>query len=48
MQMFNQAVEVTSTQTVYEWNNIPMIVGLIFALAGSFFVAIYFLRRRKK
>jgi hypothetical protein len=47
--MFNDAVEVTSTQTtVYAWNNIPMIVALLFALAGAFFVSIYFLRRRKK
>ena len=28
--------------------NPPMIVALIFALAGAFFVSIYFLRRRKK
>jgi hypothetical protein len=45
--LFADAVEIT-TNTVYVWNNIPMIVGLLFALAGAFFVSIYYLRRRKR
>ena len=45
--LFADAWEIT-TITVYAWNNAPMIVGLLFALAGAFFVSIYFLRRRKK
>ncbi len=40
-------VEVTTT-TVYFWNNIPIDIALLFALAGAFFVSIYFLRRRNK
>ena len=44
--LFADAVEVTTTN-VYAWNNTPMIVGLLFALAGAFFVSIYYLRRRK-
>lgn len=32
----------------YPYDDIAMIVALLFALGGSVFVAIYFLRRRKK
>ncbi len=46
--IFAQAADtVTTTTTVYQWNNIPMIVGLFFAVAGAFFIGIYVLRRRK-
>jgi hypothetical protein len=41
------AQEVVTTGTLYTWVDNPMIVALIFALAGAFFVSIYFLRRRK-
>ena len=43
---FAEAVRVT--HTVYAWNNTPTIVGLLFGLAGAFFVSIYYLRRRNK
>ena len=33
---------------VYTWIDSPMIVALVFALAGACFIGIYFLRRRKK
>lgn len=45
--LFADAVEVTTTKTVYAYDNTAMIVGLLFALAGAFFVSIYYLRRRK-
>ena len=38
--------EVT-TGTIQTWVNAPMVVALIFGLAGGFFIAILFLRRRK-
>ena len=38
--------EIVTTSTVYTWVNNPMIVALIFALAGAIFISIYFLRRR--
>jgi hypothetical protein len=37
-----------TTGTVYSWVDTPMAVALLFALAGSFFVVIYFLRTRRK
>jgi hypothetical protein len=40
--------EIVTTSTIYTWIDSPMIVALIFALAGAFFVSIYFLRRRRK
>jgi len=36
------------TVIVYTWIDSPMIVALVFALAGACFVCIYFLRRRRK
>jgi hypothetical protein len=33
---------------VFTWINSPMIVALVFALAGAVFISIYFLRRRRK
>jgi Flp pilus assembly protein TadB len=36
------------TVIVYTWIDSPMIVALVFALAGACFVSIYFLRRRRK
>jgi len=39
---------VTTTSTVYAWDNTWMIVALLFAFAGAVFVSIYYLRRRKK
>jgi hypothetical protein len=41
-------VLVTTSTTIYSWNNIPIDMALFFALAGTFFVGIYFLRRSKK
>jgi len=44
-----EAVEVTTVTTgaVYSWVNTPMVVALLFGLAGGFFIAILVLRRRK-
>jgi len=42
------SAEIITISTVYTWVNNPIIVALIFALAGAFFVSIYFLRRRRK
>ena len=49
--IFAQNSEVMTTGTMNSWINTvntPMAVALVFALAGSFFVAIYFLRVRRK
>ena len=46
--MNNITVPAGDTVTVYTWINSPMIVALVFALAGACFVCIYFLRRRRK
>ena len=40
--------ETVTTSTLYTWIDSPMVVALIFALAGAFFISIYFLRRRRK
>ena len=44
-----QATEVTTVTTgiVHSWVNVPMVVALVFGLAGGFFIAILVLRRRK-
>ncbi len=47
-QILAQTDEVVTTSTVYAWVDNPIIVALIFALAGAIFISIYFLRRRKK
>ncbi|MCE0482786.1 MAG: hypothetical protein LV479_00945 [Methylacidiphilales bacterium] len=41
-------VEISTTGLIYSWVDTPMAVALIFALAGAFFVGIYFLRRSRK
>jgi hypothetical protein len=41
----------TTSQTtglVYSWINTPLVVALLFALAGAFFIGIYILRRSRK
>ena len=38
---------ITTTSTVYTWVDNPIIVALVFALAGAIFVSIYYLRRRR-
>jgi len=43
----NTTIETTTTGIVHQWIDAPMAVALIFALAGAFFISIYFLRRRK-
>ena len=48
IQIFAQAAAVITTGTIYNWVDTPMAVALLFGLAGSFFVVIYFLRRRRK
>jgi len=40
-----QTTEPITTETVYSWINIPMAVALFFALAGTFFIGIYIIRR---
>jgi len=41
--------EITTVTTgiVQSWVNTPMVVALLFGLAGGFFIAILVLRRRK-
>jgi hypothetical protein len=44
----NNTVETTTIGVIYQWVDTPVVVALIFALAGAFFISIYFLRRSKK
>jgi Flp pilus assembly protein TadB len=46
--IFAQDASVVTTGSVNSWVDAPMAVALLFALAGSFFVVIYFLRSRRK
>ena len=48
IKIFAQEAPVVTIGTIYKWVDTPMSVALLFALAGSFFVVIYFLRRRRK
>ena len=43
-------VRVVTTGIAYQWINTPLAIGLLFGLAGAFFLAIYFIHRirRKK
>jgi hypothetical protein len=43
----DQSTQTVTTGTLYSWVDTPMAVALIFALAGAFFISIYFLRRRR-
>jgi hypothetical protein len=43
----DQSTQTVTPGTFYSWVDTPMAVALIFALAGAFFISIYFLRRRR-
>jgi len=45
--LFAETVQIT-TVTVRTINNVPIVVALLFGLAGSFFVSIYYMRRKRK
>jgi hypothetical protein len=47
--IFAQAIKATNVTSgiVYTWVDAPLAVALLFGLAGSFFIAILVLRRRK-
>jgi len=45
--LFAETVQIT-TVTVRTINNVPIVVALLFALAGSFFVSIYYMRRKRQ
>ncbi len=41
----DQAAQILTTETIYQWNNVPIAIALLFGLAGAFFLGIYILRR---
>ena len=41
-------ITTVTTGTVQTWVDIPMVVALMFGLAGGFFIALLVLRRRNK
>ena len=43
--MNDQPAQTVTTETFYQWVNVPIAVALLFGLAGAFFLGIYFIRR---
>jgi hypothetical protein len=41
----DQTAQVLTTETFYQWINLPIAIALLFGLAGAFFLGIYILRR---
>jgi predicted permease len=41
----DQTAQVLTTETLYQWINVPLAIALLFGLAGAFFLGIYILRR---